>query len=114
MMFVVRRLQELARTKETPLHLCFVDLTKAYDSVDGTLLWDVLARFGVPPRMLAVTGRFHDGMPACVRLMMESARISSMWREVSGKGARSRHYCSTCSSRRNCVRPRNASSLMHP
>lgn len=31
----------------------FVDLTKAYGSVDRTLLWIVLARFGVPPKMLA-------------------------------------------------------------
>ena len=31
MMFVVRRLQELARKKDTHLYLCFVDLTKAYD-----------------------------------------------------------------------------------
>ena len=67
-MFVVRRLQELARKKDTPLYLCFIDLTKAYDSVDRTLLWDVLARFGVSPRMLAVIRQFHDGMQAYVRL----------------------------------------------
>ena len=46
----------------------FIDLTKAYDSVDRSLLWDVHARFGVPPRMLAVIRQFHDGMQACVRL----------------------------------------------
>ena len=68
MMFVVRRLQELARKKDTPLYLCFIDLTKAYDSVDRTLLWNVLARFGVPPIMLAIIRQFHDGMQACVRL----------------------------------------------
>ena len=50
------------------MHLRFIDHTKAYDSVDRTLLWDVLARFGVPPRMLAVIRQFHDGMQACVRL----------------------------------------------
>ena len=68
MMFVVRRLHELARKKDTPSYLCFVDLTKAYDSVNQTLLWDVHARFGVPPRMLAVIRQFHDGMQACVGL----------------------------------------------
>ena len=67
-MFIARRLQELARKKDTPLYLSFIDLTKAYDSVDRTFLWDVLARFGVPPRMLAVIHQFHDGMQACVRL----------------------------------------------
>ena len=60
MMFVVRRLQELARKEDTPLYLCFIDLTKAYDSVDRTLLWDVLARFDVPPRMLVV---IHPPIP---------------------------------------------------
>ena len=32
------------------------------------LLWDVLACFVVPPRMLAVIRQFHDGMETCVRL----------------------------------------------
>ena len=68
MMLVVRRLQELARKKDTPLYLCFIDLTIAHYSVDRTLLWDVLARFGVPPRMIAVIRQVHDGMKACVRL----------------------------------------------
>ena len=68
MMFVIRRLQELARKKRIPLYVCFIDLTKAYDSVDRTLLWTVLARFGVPQRMISVIRQFHDGMRACVRL----------------------------------------------
>ena len=32
------------------------------------LTWQVLlARFGIPPRILAVICQFHDGMRACVR-----------------------------------------------
>ena len=54
MMFVIRRLQELARKKRVPLYVCFIDLTKAYDSIDRTLLWTVLARFGVPQNMISV------------------------------------------------------------
>ena len=38
MMFVLRRLQELARKKDIPLYMCYIDLTKAYDSVDRSLL----------------------------------------------------------------------------
>ena len=68
MMFVIRRLQELARKKRISLYVCFIDLTKAYDSMDRTLLWTVLARFGVPQRMISVIRQFHDGMRACVRL----------------------------------------------
>ena len=69
-MFVIRRLQELARKKRIPLYVCFIDFTKAYDSVDRTCLWTVLARFGVPQNiyMISVIRQFHDGMRAYVRL----------------------------------------------
>ena len=40
----------------------------AHDSVDRTLLWTVLARFGVPAKMFAVVRQLHDDMRACVRL----------------------------------------------
>ena len=67
MMFVVRRLQELGRARKIPLYMCFIDLQKAYDSVDRELLWVVLARFGVPEKMLTVIRQFHEGMRARVR-----------------------------------------------
>ena len=49
--------------------MCFIDLQKAYDSVDRTLLWQVLTRIGVPPpqKMIAVIRQSHDGMRGCVR-----------------------------------------------
>ena len=65
--FVVGRLHQLARKKSTPLYMQFVDQTKACDSVDRTLLWTVLARFGVPPKTLAEIRHFHDGMQARIR-----------------------------------------------
>ena len=68
MVFVVRRLQELTRKKRIPLYVSFIDLTKTYDSVDRTLLWTALARFGLPQNMISVIRQFHDGMRACVQL----------------------------------------------
>ena len=59
MLFVVRRLQELGRARKTPLCMCFIDLQKAYDSVNRELLWVVLARFGVPEKMSIVIRQFH-------------------------------------------------------
>ena len=84
MLFVVQRLHELARKKVTAVFACFVDLTKAYDSVDRELLWDVLGHFGVPPKLLAVIRSFHDGMRARVR--MDDGRLSD-WFDV-GQGLR--------------------------
>ena len=66
MLFVVRRLQELGRARKIPLYMCFIDLQKAYDSVDRELLWVVLARFGVP-EVLTIIRQFHKGMRARVR-----------------------------------------------
>ena len=78
MMFVVRRLQETRRAGVS-LHMCFIDLQKPYDTVDRTLLWQVLTRTGVPPQMLAVIQQFHDGMRACVR---PDDGVCSDWFEV--------------------------------
>ena len=77
MMFVGHRLQQqLAREKHIQLYVCFVDLTKAPDSVDRTFLWVVLACFGVPQNMILVVRQFHDGMRAYVRL---DDRVCSGW-----------------------------------
>ena len=67
MMFVIRRLQVLARKKRVPLYLCFIDITKAYDFVDRTLLWIVLARFGVPQNMISVIRHSTMSMRAARR-----------------------------------------------
>ena len=68
MLFIVRRLQELGRQMKIPLYMRFVDLQKAYDSVDRELLWKVLARAGVMSVMIDVIRQFHDGMRARVRM----------------------------------------------
>ena len=73
-------LQELARRRRIPLYSCFVDLQKAYDSVDRELLWKVLARAGVPEEMIAVIRQFHDGMQAQVRMDDGNSRTGSRLR----------------------------------
>ena len=81
-MFAVRRLQELGRKARGPLFLCFIDLQKAYDSVDRTLLWQVLARFGTPPQMIEVIHQLHTEMRACVR--SDDGRCSEWFEVVQG------------------------------
>ena len=79
MMFVVCRLQEVGRKAGVSLHMRFIDLEKACDTVHRTLLWQVLTRIGVPPQMIAVIRQFHDGTGACVR---PDDDVCSDWFEV--------------------------------
>ena len=67
MMFVSRSLQDIGRKAGMSLFICFIDLQKAYDTVDCALMWQVLTRIGVSPQMTAVIRQFHDGMRACGR-----------------------------------------------
>ena len=79
MMFVVHRLQGIERKGRVSLFMCFIDLQKAYGTVDRTLLWQVLTRIGVPPQMIAVIQQFNDGMRACV---LPNGSVWSDWFEV--------------------------------
>ena len=65
-MLAVQRLQKLGRKTRVPLFLCFIDLQKAYDSANRTLIWQMLARFEVLPQMMEEIHQFHDEMRACV------------------------------------------------
>ena len=77
--FVVHRLQEIGQKAGVSLFMSFIDLQKAYDTVDPTLLWQVLTRIGVPPQMIAVIQQFYNGMRACVR---PNDGVCSDWFEV--------------------------------
>ena len=37
----------------------FIDLTKAFDTINRDALWDVLARYGCPPKFIQIIRLFH-------------------------------------------------------
>ena len=78
-MFVVHRLQEIGWKAGVFIFMRFIDLQKAYKTIAHTLLWQVLTRIGVSPRMIAAIRQFHDGMRACVR---PDDGVCSEWFEV--------------------------------
>ena len=46
--------------------LAFIDLTKAFDSVNREALWACLARLGYPPKFVSITRQLPEGMKGCV------------------------------------------------
>ncbi len=52
-LFALRHFIDHARLAKRALYTCFVDLQKAYDTVQHELLWKRLRQIGVSPRMLA-------------------------------------------------------------
>eukprot|EP00752_Nemacystus_decipiens_P016746 g14984.t1 len=74
------RLHDLARKKGTAIFACFVDLTKAYHSVDRELLWDVLRRFVCIDEFAADTRRIMADM------VMIGKAVAA--RKMRGKGGK--------------------------
>ena len=67
MIFSLRQLQEKCREQNKPLHIAFVDLTKAFDTVSRSGLYMVLEKIGIPPKLLKLVKSFHDDMKATVQ-----------------------------------------------
>ena len=87
MVFVLKQLQEKCIEQHQELYMVFVDLTRAFDAVNRPLLWEVLQKFGCPPKFLSILGALHDG--AMVR--------------VVGEGGKSEQFLVTSGVRHGCV-----------
>ena len=66
LIFVARLLQEKCREQNRHLYIAFIDLAKAFDTINRSILWTILTKFGCPPIFLDVLRDFHDGMTARV------------------------------------------------
>lgn len=67
MIFSLRQLQEKCREQQRPLHIAFVDLTKAFDLVNRDALFLVLRKVGCPPVLLDLIIAFHHEMKSTVQ-----------------------------------------------
>ena len=62
MIFVARQLQEKFREQHHGICMTFVDLSKAFDTVNQHLLWNTLRKFYCPPTFIAILQQFHSGI----------------------------------------------------
>nr|VZI07985.1 unnamed protein product [Spirometra erinaceieuropaei] len=62
MIFAARQLQEKCQEMRTHLYSTFVDLTKAFDTVNREGLWKIMQKFGCPEQFTQMVRQLHDGM----------------------------------------------------
>ena len=66
--FSLRILIEKAREFHQPLYVCFINLRKAYDSVNRDALWSVLQQcYNLPEKLLSIIQAVHDHSTAAIR-----------------------------------------------
>ena len=60
--------------------MTFIDQTKAFDTVNRDLLWNILHKFGCPPSFIAMLQQFHTGM--CAQVVMAGSQSSNLHAEM--------------------------------
>ncbi|BHF71136.1 hypothetical protein SprV_0401419100 [Sparganum proliferum] len=66
MNFAARQLQEKCQEMLAHLYSTFVDLTKAFDTVNRDELWKIIQKFGCSERFTQMVRQIHDGIMARV------------------------------------------------
>ncbi len=62
------------------LHICMLDLTKAFDSVDREMAWQILLSRGAPQKLVAVIRDLHTYHSAVIRSKFDSAPVGTTYR----------------------------------
>ena len=81
MIFAVRQIQEKCIEQNRPLYSVFIDLTKAFDTVNRHALWIILERSGCPPKFLKIIQLFHTDMSGQV---LASGNITEEFKITNG------------------------------
>jgi exonuclease III len=76
--FTLRNLMSISKSDQQPLYMCFIDLQKAYDTVNRTYLWLVLEQYGIPSHLLELLRDLHTGTEAHVRVGGEKSEWFSI------------------------------------
>ncbi|BHF75564.1 hypothetical protein SprV_0501866000 [Sparganum proliferum] len=96
MIFAARQLQEKWQEMRTHLYSTFVDLTKAFDTVNREGLWKIMQKFGCSELFTQMVRQLHDGMMA----------------RVTDNGAASEAFAVTNGVKQGCVLALTLFSLM--
>jgi hypothetical protein len=66
--FTLKIVMEKCREFNNPLHMCFIDIQKAYDSVNRELLWKICRHYGLTEKIVKLLKLIHKDTRAKVRI----------------------------------------------
>ena len=82
--FTLKKALQQLREQEQDTHVLFVDLVKAYDSVNRELLWKILNKYGVPKKTIAVLKKLHTNVKYLLRVGKEKVEIGATVGVIQG------------------------------
>ena len=69
--FIVKMIMEKSREFNKPLHMVFIDIQKAYDSVNRELLWRICRSYGITEKLVRILKLTYKNSNAQVRINNE-------------------------------------------
>ena len=73
---------EKAKEFQKYIYFCFIDYTKAFDSVDHNKLWEILEEMGIPGHLTCLLRNLYAAQEATVRILHETTDWFTIWKEI--------------------------------
>jgi hypothetical protein len=74
-LFIVRSALQIRHKHMQSTWVIFVDLVKAFDTIDRDLLFEILSKFRIPHSMIYVTRRLYDETEIKISVGSEKGRV---------------------------------------
>ncbi|CAF4930862.1 unnamed protein product [Rotaria magnacalcarata] len=84
--FILKMIMEKSRNVNKPLFMLFIDIMKAYDSVDRALLWNICRHYGLTGKIVRILKLLYHDTKAQVRINGELSDIFNINSEVQQGG----------------------------
>ena len=73
--FTLKSSLQTLREHQHEAHVLFVDLVKAYDSVNRELLWKILKLYGIPDSLIIILKKLHSNVTYIMKVGEEEVEI---------------------------------------
>ncbi len=74
-LFVLRTMLTLQKNHNLPSYVGFIDLVKAYNTANLALLFDILERYGAPPKFVNAVERIYQDLEVVLKIEKETVEL---------------------------------------